>query len=109
MDDKSTLEIMHLRGQITRRQLLVGIGMIPRGEVGLIFATIGLRERVFGTDVYAALLLVVLATTLLTPPVLHRPRNSVAAIAATVASVHGTPAASYCGRTFLSTKRVTQR
>jgi Kef-type K+ transport system membrane component KefB len=52
-------------------RLLVGVGMIPRGEVGLIFATIGLRERVFGHDVYGALLVVVLATTLLTPPVLR--------------------------------------
>jgi Kef-type K+ transport system membrane component KefB len=52
-------------------KLLVGIGMIPRGEVGLIFATLGLRQAVFGEDVYAALLLVVLATTLVTPPVLR--------------------------------------
>ncbi|TML61124.1 MAG: cation:proton antiporter, partial [Actinobacteria bacterium] len=52
-------------------RLLVGMGMIPRGEVSLIFATIGLRQHVFGQVVYAALLLVVLATTLLTPPVLR--------------------------------------
>lgn len=52
-------------------RLLVGLGMIPRGEVGLIFATIGLREHVFGQDVYGALLLVVLASTVLTPPVLR--------------------------------------
>jgi len=52
-------------------RLLVGIGMIPRGEVGLIFAAIGLRQHVFGEDIYAALLLVVLATTLLTPPALR--------------------------------------
>ena len=52
-------------------RLLVGLGMIPRGEVGLIFATIGLRQGTFGQDVYASLLLVVLATTLLTPPLLR--------------------------------------
>jgi Kef-type K+ transport system membrane component KefB len=52
-------------------RLLVGIGMVPRGEVGLIFATLGLRQHVFGEDVYATLLLVVLATTLLTPPALR--------------------------------------
>ncbi|MGH9278715.1 MAG: cation:proton antiporter [Acidimicrobiales bacterium] len=51
-------------------RLLVGIGMIPRGEVGLIFATLGLRNGILGQDVYGALLLVVLATTLLTPPLL---------------------------------------
>jgi Kef-type K+ transport system membrane component KefB len=50
---------------------LIGIGMIPRGEVGLIFATIGLQQGVLGRDLYAALLLVVLATTLLAPPLLR--------------------------------------
>lgn len=48
----------------------VGLSMVPRGEVGLIFATIGLRANVFGADVYAALLLMVFASTLLTPPAL---------------------------------------
>ena len=51
-------------------KLLVGIGMIPRGEVGLIFATIGLAEGILTDDLYGALLLVVLGTTLLTPPLL---------------------------------------
>ena len=51
-------------------RLLVGLGMIPRGEVGLIFATLGLTEGIIGRDVYAALLLVVLATTLITPTLL---------------------------------------
>lgn len=50
---------------------LVGLGMLPRGEVGLIFAGIGLREGILGDNLYAALLLVVLATTLVTPPLLR--------------------------------------
>ena len=37
--------------------LLVGLGMIPRGEVGLIFATIGLNIGVFDDDIHAALVL----------------------------------------------------
>ena len=45
--------------------------MLPRGEVGLIFATIGLQQGVLGDDLYAALLLVVLVTTLVTPPLLR--------------------------------------
>lgn len=49
---------------------LIGLGMLPRGEVGLIFATIGLQQGVLGPDLYAALLLVVLVTTLATPPLL---------------------------------------
>jgi Kef-type K+ transport system membrane component KefB/glycine cleavage system regulatory protein len=52
-------------------RLLIGIGMIPRGEVGLIFASIGLRLGVFESDLYAAILLVVLATTVVTPPILR--------------------------------------
>jgi len=50
---------------------LIGLGMLPRGEVGLIFAGIGLSEGVLGDDLYGALLVVVLATTLLTPPLLR--------------------------------------
>ncbi len=56
---------------------LIGLGMLPRGEVGLIFATIGLEAGVLGDDLYAALLLVVLATTLITPPLLKRRSHSV--------------------------------
>ncbi len=52
-------------------RILVGIGMIPRGEVGLIFATIGLSQAIIGQRDYAAILLVVLLTTLATPPVLR--------------------------------------
>ena len=52
--------------------LLVGIGMVPRGEVGLIFATIGLRTGVLDDELYAALVLVVLLTTVLTPPLIRK-------------------------------------
>jgi Kef-type K+ transport system membrane component KefB/predicted amino acid-binding ACT domain protein len=50
---------------------LIGLGMLPRGEVGLIFAGLGLREGVLGENLYAALLIVVLGTTLATPPLLR--------------------------------------
>jgi Kef-type K+ transport system membrane component KefB len=50
---------------------VIGFGMLPRGEVGLIFATIGLKEHVLGDNLYASLLLVVLLTTLLAPPLLR--------------------------------------
>jgi Kef-type K+ transport system membrane component KefB len=52
-------------------RLLVGIGMIPRGEVGLIFASIGLAQGVLDDELYGALLLVVLVTTVITPPLLR--------------------------------------
>jgi Kef-type K+ transport system membrane component KefB len=51
--------------------LTVGFGMIPRGEVGLIFASIGLGAAVFTQELYAAVLLMVLLTTLMTPPLLN--------------------------------------
>jgi Kef-type K+ transport system membrane component KefB len=51
-------------------RLLIGLGMLPRGEVSLIFATIGLSNGVLDEHLYAGLLLVVLATTLATPQLL---------------------------------------
>ena len=44
-------------------KLVIGLGMIPRGEVGLIFASIGLANGVIDKDLYGALLMVVLVTT----------------------------------------------
>ncbi|MFM8302713.1 MAG: cation:proton antiporter, partial [Actinomycetota bacterium] len=52
-------------------RLLVGFGMLPRGEVGLIFASIGLANGVLGEDQYGALVAVVLVTTLAAPPLLR--------------------------------------
>ena len=53
----------------------VGIGMMPRGEVGLIFAGIGATltlagEPVVSPEVYAAAVLMVVVTTMATPPLL---------------------------------------
>lgn len=52
-------------------RLLVGLGMLPRGEVGLIFAGLGLRSGVLSADLYAALILVVLLTTVAAPPAIR--------------------------------------
>jgi Kef-type K+ transport system membrane component KefB len=56
-------------------RLAVGLGMIPRGEVGLIFASIGATltiagERVITTEIYSAIVVMVALTTLMTPPLL---------------------------------------
>lgn len=53
----------------------IGIGMIPRGEVGLIFANIGLTlvvrgERVIDASTYSAVVIMVMLSTLITPPAL---------------------------------------
>ena len=52
-------------------KLLVGIGMMPRGEVGLIFASIGLSKGILDDELYGALLLMVLVTTVITPPLIR--------------------------------------
>lgn len=52
------------------RRLVVGVGMVPRGEVGLIFAEMGRRSGVLSTEVFGAVLLTVMATTFVAPPAL---------------------------------------
>ena len=54
------------------RKLLVGVAMVPRGEVGLIFAQMGLAAGAINAGEYGALMLMVLATTFVTPPLLAR-------------------------------------
>jgi Kef-type K+ transport system membrane component KefB len=56
-------------------RLSIGIGMIPRGEVGLIFANIGLTllvngQAVVDRSVFSAVVVMVIATTAMTPPAL---------------------------------------
>jgi Kef-type K+ transport system membrane component KefB len=51
---------------------MVGVGMVPRGEVGMIVASIGLGMGVISTDLYSIVIFMVIATTLMTPPVLAR-------------------------------------
>jgi Kef-type K+ transport system membrane component KefB len=55
--------------------LTLGLGMLPRGEVGLIFAGIGAKlvldgRPVVDTGTYAAAIFMVVVTTMLTPPLL---------------------------------------
>jgi Kef-type K+ transport system membrane component KefB len=50
------------------RRLVVGVGMVPRGEVGLIFADIGRRAGILTDAVFGAILLMVMATTFVAPP-----------------------------------------
>ncbi len=52
-------------------KLIVGFGMVPRGEVGLIFATIGKSLGVIPDEVFSVIVIMVIFTTLLTPPVLN--------------------------------------
>jgi Kef-type K+ transport system membrane component KefB len=45
----------------------VGVGMISRGEVGLIVASVGLSAGIIGREVFSMMVLMVLVTTLVTP------------------------------------------
>jgi Kef-type K+ transport system membrane component KefB len=56
-------------------RLSIGIGMIPRGEVGLIFASIGVGltvagERIIDEGIFSAIVIMVIVTTMATPPAL---------------------------------------
>jgi len=70
-------------------RISIGLGMIPRGEVGLIFAAIGRKLIIPGTNTpvidsgtYSAVVIMVILTTLITPPLLkysllHREKKKV--------------------------------
>ena len=49
---------------------LVGWGMVPRGEVGLIFAMVGKKLGVMSEEMFSVIVIMVILTTLLTPPIL---------------------------------------
>lgn len=51
-------------------RLTVGLGMVPRGEVGLIFASIGKGIGVVDEGLFSAIVVMVMVTTLLAPPLL---------------------------------------
>jgi len=56
-------------GRGTNR-LAVGLGMMPRGEVGLVFAAIGKSLGVITDELFSAIVLMVIVTTLISPPLL---------------------------------------
>lgn len=55
---------------VKKDRLLVGVGMSPRGEVGIIFATIGLTSGILSQEMFGACMIMVLITTMATPPLL---------------------------------------
>jgi Kef-type K+ transport system membrane component KefB len=56
-----------LRSLSFKKRLIVGLSMVPRGEVGLIFAEIGRTSGIFDNETYAALIVVIVLTTMLPP------------------------------------------
>ena len=55
---------------IRGKKSVIGVGMVPRGEVGLIFAQKGLDSHVFQAGLFSAVTLMVMVTTFLAPPLL---------------------------------------
>jgi Kef-type K+ transport system membrane component KefB len=53
-----------------RSALIVGVGMVPRGEVGVVIASLGLAAGVFSNTTYAVIVAMSLLTSIVTPPVL---------------------------------------
>jgi Kef-type K+ transport system membrane component KefB len=84
-------------GKQKLNHLAIGIGMVPRGEVGLIFADIGRRAGILSPETFSAILIMVIVTTFVAPPLLKiffRPEGPDAAVAppeasAAAASGHG--------------------
>ena len=59
-------------GEGPRGALAIGVAMVPRGEVGLIVASVGLASHVISPAVYGMVVLVVAVSTLVVPPLLPR-------------------------------------
>jgi Kef-type K+ transport system membrane component KefB len=53
-----------------RSMWIIGVGMVPRGEVGLIVASVGLNAGIIDGDLYGVVVAMSILTTLVTPPVL---------------------------------------
>lgn len=57
-------------GMGRRSAAIVGIGMVPRGEVGIIVASVGLSGGLIGGELYGVIVAMSILTTLVTPPAL---------------------------------------
>ncbi len=74
-----------LGGLTNIESLQLGAGMISRGEVGLIVASVGLQDGLLDENAFSAIIVMILVTTLITPPILralfvnHSPKTIVQA------------------------------
>lgn len=59
-----------LAGFKLKSSFIIGSGMISRGEVALIVANIGLKEGIISVEIFTAMIMVTLITTVITPPLL---------------------------------------
>jgi len=56
----------------TQESLAIGIAMVPRAEMALIISSLGSRYGVIGLDIVSTILMMIVVTTLITPPLLER-------------------------------------
>ena len=63
----SGVDFLHGSSKDKTKGMRVGIGMISRGEVGLIVAGVGLGAGVLSSSVYSTIVIMVAATTIITP------------------------------------------
>lgn len=54
------------------KAMIIGVGMVPRGEVGIIVASLGLTAGVFSTQIYAIIIAMSLLTSVIAPPILSK-------------------------------------
>jgi Kef-type K+ transport system membrane component KefB len=64
------------RGLERREAQIVAVGMVPRGEVGIIVASIGAAAGVVGDELFAVIVAMSIASTIAVPPVLRRLRSA---------------------------------
>ena len=55
-----------------KQRLIIGISMVPRGGVGLIFAQLRRVSNILNNEVYAALVLVIVITTIISPLIIKK-------------------------------------
>jgi Kef-type K+ transport system membrane component KefB len=58
-------------GMTVRESLQLGFGMVPRGEVVLIIAAVGITEGLINSDTFSTMVVLVIITTIMTPPILR--------------------------------------
>jgi len=83
-------------GQPGINRLAIGVGMIPRGEVGLVFLGIGSSIGILSKPLEAAIIMMVIITTFLAPPLLRivfPDPETVAVAAELILDTNGTPLA----------------
>jgi Kef-type K+ transport system membrane component KefB len=57
-------------GMGRRSATIVAVGMVPRGEVGIIVATVGLSREIITNELYGVIVAMSIITTLISPPFL---------------------------------------